>query len=225
MAARRTKKSTHQLSLFDAGLDAPVGDLKALATPRLSEQEIISPATEVALFVTPIAREFHKTDHADPGPFEKASYDLYLKLKAETYALSKTTGLLATVLVAVVFLGVVPEIGIGLFRVGSLSRHVLVGLLGWLTILSASYTLVRAAYMVRKKIDSGLFYQHVLQFSGSVAVRIINRFLGVLFVLAFLGVIVLTLIIAREEMVKLVLFLVREFLFLFDPWRPTVTRP
>ena len=129
------------------------------------------------------------------------------------------------VLVAVVFLEVrIPEIGVGLFKVGSLSRDVLVGLVGWLTLLGAGYTLMLAAYMMRKKVNSGLFYQRVLQFSGNAIVRTINRFFDILFIAAFLGIIALTWIIARVEMLNLVDFILREFLLLFNPWRATVTR-
>jgi hypothetical protein len=99
---------------------------------------------------------------------------------------------------------------------------VLVGLVGWLTLLAAFNTLIRAAYMIRKKLDCGIFYQRVLQFSGSSIVCFVSRFFDFLFVATFIAIIALTAIIAWVEMIKLVDFIVREFLFLFNPWRPTI---
>ena len=98
----------------------------------------------------------------------------------------------------------------------------LVGLLGWLTILCAGFTLIRAFYTLRKKFDCGLFYQRVLEFSDNVIVRFVHRFFESLFVASFVSIIVLTWIIAHDEMLGLVLFMIDEVRMLFNPWRPKI---
>jgi hypothetical protein len=47
-------------------------------------------------------------------------------------------------------------------------RDILIGLIGWLTLLAAEYTLIRAFYTLRKEMDCGLFYQRVLQLSDNI---------------------------------------------------------
>lgn len=222
-------KTVHkdQLSLFDLGLEGPAvtGRVTLNTLSTIPTVELI--ATDVERPVRVISSEHfevHPPAPPEPSPFEKASYELYLRLKGETYGLAKTTSILAIVLVAVVFLDVqIPEAGFGFFKVGSLPRHILVGLIGWLTLLSGGYTLIRAAYMMRKKVDCGLFYQRVLEFSNNAFIRFVHRFLDVLFVTLFSGIIALTWIIAGTEMINLVDFIAREVLLLRDPWRPTVT--
>jgi hypothetical protein len=223
MPKKPTKTSTGQLSLFDAGLNAPA-TTRVVGRHRTPKQEILSPEPVYdSGLSTRISAQFRTPHSTEPSPFEKASYELYLKLKSEVNASARTTGVLAMILVAVVFLRVpIPEIGVGLFRVDSLSRDVLVGLVGWLTLLSALNTLIRAAYMIRKKLDCGLFYQRILQFSGNSIIRFVSRFFDFLFVATFLAIIALTTIVAWVEMIKLVDFIIREFLFLFNPWRPTI---
>lgn len=225
MATRRKVPQAGQLTLFDIGLDTPTEDRRDVArtiplnrTPKLPEEKI-GPVITIA----PHRVEVQSPEPKEPSPFERASYELYLRLKGETYGLAKTTGVLVIVLVAVVFLGVqIPEAGFGFFKVGSLKRHILVGLIGWLTFLSGGYTLIRAAFMMRKKVDCGLFYQRVLEFSSNPAIRFAHRFLDVLFVAVFVGILVLTWIVAGTEMVNLIDFIVRELIMMRDPWRATI---
>lgn len=225
MAKRRKGPLPGQLTLFDIGL-APPAEGRLPTARALAPHRAWTPPEEKTGSVVTIAShriEVQSPEPREPSPFERASYELYLRLKAETYALAKTTGVLVIVLVAVVFLGVqIPEAGFGFFKVGSLKRHILVGLIGWLTFLSGGYTLVRAAFMMRKKVDCGVFYQRVLEFSSNPAIRFAHRFLDVLFVGVFAGILVLTWIIAGTEMVNLIDFIVRELIMMRDPWRASI---
>lgn len=223
MAKKPKVPHRDQLSLFDAGLEQPLKPILRGRSVTLAVKPDRSKAADIDV-ISDHRIKLHPRTTGEPTPFEKASYELYLRLKSETFALAKTTSFLAIVLIAVVFLGVeIPEAGLGLFKVGALKHHILVGLIGWLTFLSAGYTLVRAAFMMRKKIHSGLFYQRVLEFSNNPFIRIAHRFLDILFVALFAGIIALTWIVAGNEMMDLVAFIFREIMLLRDPWRPEVT--
>lgn len=222
MAKKSKDRHKDQLS-FDLGPDQPLEPIRRGRSMVIAHKPDRQDASDIAV-ISDSRIELQPPSPIEPTPFEKASYELYQRLKSETYALAKTTSFLAIVLIAVVFLGVqIPEAGFGLFKVGSLKHHILVGLIGWLTLLSAGYTLVRASFMMRKKVHCGLFYQRVLEFSSNAIIRVAHRFLDILFVTLFAGIIALTWIVAGGEMMNLVAFIIHEILLLRDPWRPTIT--
>jgi hypothetical protein len=173
--------------------------------------------------VNPLPLQKQFSDPRGPAPFEQATYEPYLRARSETRGLAKATAVSATILVSVVILGLqVEEAAFGLFKVGSLKRNILVGLIGWFTLLSASYTLILAAYTAQKKRQSGPFYQQVLQLSGHPLLKLGDQVAAIVFVGVFLAVISLTIIVARDDMIKLVDFIIREILLFLDPWRPVI---
>lgn len=222
MARKRKSAPKEQLSLFDFGLDG--SKQQVVPTTELSAQspEILPP--ELQQLGAREKSEWRPISPGEPSAFERASYEHYMRLKTETYNLAKVSGILALLLISVVILGVkVSEAGLGPLKI-SLFRHShLVGLLGWLTLLSSGMTLLRAAYMLRKKIDCGLFYQRVLQFSGSPLIAFLSRCFGILFVAVFVSIIALTWVLARTDMLAFVDLVVRGILMPFDPWAATVT--
>jgi hypothetical protein len=220
MPKRRVTVSKDQLSLFDVGLELPTSERALTSVAELEIVRWSRPASTATLKTIDLDLR-SISEPAEPSPFERASYDLYLKSKVDTHTSARTTGALVLILLALVFLDVqISEAGFGFLKIGSIKRDVIIGVVGWLTLLSAAKTLIRAGYMLRKKLDCGLFYQRVLQFSANWFIRSALRFFDILFVVIFLALIVLTLIIARVEMVNVVAFILREFMFLFDPWHP-----
>src|SRR5262245_16305383 len=72
-----------------------------------------------------------------PTAFEKESYELYLKTRREVRGLSTATAVFTFLLVvAVVLLGArIQEISVGLFKIGAISETIVVGVLGWCSVL------------------------------------------------------------------------------------------
>lgn len=227
MRRKRVVASKSQLSLFDIGLDAPAPDAAKSGNVTSSPQSKLLPAlrqvpTAPAKLIEVDASAL--TEPCTPSAFEKASYDLYLKAKTETHISARTTGALVLILLALVFLNVqVAEAGLGFIKIGAVKTHIVIGVTAWLTLLSAK-TLIRAAYMIKKKLDCGLFYQMVLQFSDNILVRAILRFFDILFVAIFIAIIMLTLIIAYDEMYDVVKFIIHEVASLSDPWHAKLVK-
>ena len=223
MRKRRFDTSPDQLTLFDLGLDASatVKSPKSLQK-RNVQAEIVRPLSDDA-FSNRRILEFARDE---PSPFEKASYDLYQKLRRETAWLARTTFLFEILLVAVVFFGIqIQEIGFGAFKVNSVNRQVLVGVIGWSTLLAAGLTLLRAFHSEQKRRQSGLFYQRVLIFSSNPIVRLATRFLNGLFVSILIAFIALTWILAQEEMLNLISYIFQKLTLLNNPWKTTVHPP
>lgn len=216
---RKNKTDPNQLSLFetspDVGYDKPpvvverTPVVQAIPRPRQGFVGRLNPGN---------------TTIVQPNPFERTAYELYQKARAEARNLSNATGVLIVALVSVAILDVqVQEAAIGFFKFGSVKQNVLVGLLGWLTILAAIWTLFRSAYASQKHRQSGEYYQLVMRFSHNPLWGFCERIIGNLFVAAHLGIIALAIVIARHEMIGLIDFIFRGLLMLNDPWRAVVT--
>ena len=216
--------SENQLSLFDIGLDA----ISAEATPiralvRATEPKFLrSPNTQ------PIASNTFKlnlrstSDPAQPTLFEKAAYDIYLKSKAEMHASGCYTGVLMLILLAIVFCDVkASEAGVGLIKFGSLKPDIIIGIIGWFTVAFAVNTIIKEEYLRQNKNESGLFYRRLINYSESRTAWAVFPFFDIIYVGIFLGLIALTLIVARFEMVSVIRFYLGVPSF-FDPWHPVL---
>jgi hypothetical protein len=218
--------SKDQLSLFDFGLDGSnrqVVPAPERAPDNVEPVEIMLPPSSSGLeHVRQVS--LRELQPRPPTPFEEANYAHYLRLRVDTYNLAKLSGILAVLLIAVALLGVkVLDAGFGPVRLTFFRHSHLVGLLGWLTILSSGWTLLRTVHMRRKQRDCGMFYQRVLQFSATPVMVLVSRCFGFMFVIVFLAIIALTWILARTEMLYLAEYVLKGILSLFDPWAPTVT--
>ena len=218
-----------QLSLFDRGLNAPPsgGPVRRRRRSAAKYEPEILPASDPRpgpVAATPIPLGARSSDAREPAPFEQASYELYLRSKTETTSLTKSTFVLLVILILIAVLGVqVQEALFGLVKFGSLPRDILVGVLGWATLLSTLFTAQRAAYTAQKERQCGLFYQRVLRFPSDGIAKIGEPVLVTAYVCCLAASILLTLIVARQEMVALLWFIARGILnmIFIGPWETT----
>ena len=83
----------------------------------------------------------------------------------------------------------------------------------------AIYTLVRALFMLKKKHDCGVFYQRVLHFSSNPIMRFLAQLGTAIYFVLIIGAFALTLILAKQQMLELVWFIVRNFQHaIIGPW-------
>ena len=217
------KPPSKQLTLFDIGLDAPIAKpARHLKLPQASHS-----ATEVTPEVRhvgtieilgPIGRSEHRQV---PGPFEKESYRLYLRLLAEVRSLSVRTAYATFLVVALVIFGAkIDKTILHFLEVRAISHGLIVGVVGWGTVLLASYTLMRAAFTFKKKRDSGAFYQGVLRFSSNPFLTVFGTISTVVYIAAVSGAILLTLILAKAQMVEVVIFILKnlQMVIFIGPW-------
>jgi hypothetical protein len=94
------------------------------------------------------------------------------------------------------------EISVGLFRIGVISETIIVGVLGWCSVLWGVATLFQAAFA-----------------------DVLGQIRTIVYVVAVAGAILLSLILARHQMLQLVTFIFKGLLNLAStgPWETTVT--
>jgi hypothetical protein len=229
---RKPKKfasTERQLLLFEPEalpkIAAPISASRDIGRP---EPEILRPAASPFEDRLMTARLLPPNSDSPigPTPFEKESYELYLKTRREVRGLSTTTAVFTFLLVAVVLLGArIQEISVGLFKIGAISETIVVGVLGWCSVLWGIGTLFQAAFAAYKKQQCGLFYQRVLRFYPSPFADVLGQIRTIVYVIAVAGAILLSLILARHQMLHLVTFIIKGLLNLasMSGWETTVT--
>jgi hypothetical protein len=217
----KTSPST-QLTLFDQGLNAPIVQP---AKPRRHKSPAKPAPTDIVEEVrhvdrVEILRPGDRPREPEPSPFERESYRLYVQLAREVRGLSiKTATATSLVLALVIFGAQIDKTILRFLELRTVNNAIVVGLVGWITIALATYTLARAAFMLKKKVDCGVFYQRVLHFSSNPVVRFLATFGIAVYLALMIGAIVLTLILAKQQMLDLVWFIVRNFPHVFiGPW-------
>jgi hypothetical protein len=222
--ATKTKPST-QLSLFDQGLDAPA--VPVAKPPRRSRLAVAGADTtasaEAVRHVDRIEVIPPDADHRrdrKPSPFEEESYKLYLQLARDVRSLSMKTALATFGVVALVIFGAqIERTVLRLIELRHISQSLMIGVVGWIAVTIAGYTLGRAAFVLKKKHDCGVFYQGVLHFSSNPVMRFVAKLGTALYVGLVAGAIILTLILARQEMIDLIWFIARHFpRAVIGPW-------
>ena len=220
--ATKAKPPSTQLTLFDHGLDAPTA-----APVRRRRQEVAKRAHDVVVEEVQqanrveILRPEDRPKEPEPSPFERESYKLYLLLSREVRSLSIKTGGATLLIVALVMFGAQFDKAVLRFlEIRAVNHSLVVGVIGWLTIMLATYTLARAAFALKKKRDCGVFYQRVLHFSSNPVMRFLAMVGTAAYVALVVGAIVLTLILARHQMLDLVGFILRNMQHAFiGPWQ------
>jgi hypothetical protein len=214
-----------QLSLFENGLDAPAAKFRAPRRGRRpTTQTLIEARAETVEVLEPSDIKGPRNPQT-PDPFEKESYELYLKLRREVRSLSTMTAIFSFLLVAVVLLGAtIQEASLGVFKVGAISETIVVGVLGWCSVLFGCATLYQAAFAAQKKRHSGLFYQRVLRFHDSPFADFAGNVRTIVYVGTVIGAILLAVVLARAQMLYLVHFILRGVLniLFIGPWETTV---
>jgi hypothetical protein len=225
MASKENPRVT-QLTLFDLGLDAP-------AAPPLRKRRK-PPAKKAEAVVVDQVRHVDRIEiippanqPKQPDPFECESYKLYLQLSKDVRGLTvKTATATAVVVALVMFDAQIEKTILRFFELRAINRSFVVGVVGWITVAFAVYTLFHAAYAMKKKHDCGVFYQRVLHFSSNPLIRLISQLGTAFYVGLVVGAIVLTLILAKPQMIDLIWFILRNFQkMLIGPWRTEVLPP
>jgi hypothetical protein len=215
----------NQLSLFDLGLAAPA--TLPVRRRRSQAAKRASPVEEVPVNRIEILRPEERPKEPEPSAFEQESYKLYLMLSREVRSLSIRTGGATLLIVALVIFGAQFDKAILRFlEIRAINQSLVVGVVGWITIMLAAYTLARAAFALKKKRDCGVFYQRVLHFSSNPILRALAMVGTAAYVALVIGAIVLTLILARHQMFDLVWFILRNSQRAFiGPWNTEVILP
>ena len=215
-----------QLTLFEQGLDAP-------AAPPIGKRRK-SPAKKVEAVAVEEVRHVDRIEiirpaeqPKEPHPFERESYKLYLQLSKDVRGLTvKTATATAVVVALVMFDAQVEKTILRYFELRAINRSLVVGVVAWIAVAFAVYTLFRAAYAMKKKHDCGVFYQRVLHFSSNPLIRLISQLGTTIYVGLVVGAIVLTLILAKPQMIDIIWFIIRNFQqMLIGPWRTEVLPP
>jgi hypothetical protein len=220
--ATKAKPPSAQLTLFDNGLDAPIA-----APVRRRRREVVKRAQDVVVEEVQqanrveILRPEDRPKESEPSPFERESYKLYLLLSREVRSLSIKTGGATLLIVALVMFGAQFDKAVLRFlEIRAVNHSLVVGVIGWLTIMLATYTLARGAFALKKKCDCGVFYQRVLHFSSNPFMRFIAMVGTAAYAALVVGAIVLVLILARHQMLDLVWFILRNMQHAFiGPWQ------
>jgi hypothetical protein len=217
MASKKTLPGT-QLSLFDQGLDAPA------TAPRKRKPAAKRAETAVVEEVRHVDRiEIIQPREAKEPPasaFEQDSYKLYLQLAHEVRGLSIKTATATFVVVALVIFGAqIDKTILRFLELRTVNHTLVVGVVGWITIAMAIYTLARAAFMLKKNHDCGVFYQRVLHFSSNPIMRFLAKLGTAIYAALVIGALALTLILAKQQMLDVVWFIVSNFQHaLIGPW-------
>jgi hypothetical protein len=217
MATKKRDLPQTQLTLFDRGLEAP----ETMPTRRPRSKRVVAPVVEEVRSVdkVEILQPRDRPREPEPSAFERESYKLYLQLALEVRGLSIKTATATLVVALVVFGAQIDRTIFGLLELKAVNHTIVVGVVAWITIAMAAYTLVRGAFALKKKHDCGVFYQRVLHFSSNPIMRLLATLGMAVYVGLVIGAIVLTLILARQEMLDLVWFIVRNFhRSLIGPW-------
>ena len=219
MASNRRPPGT-QLTLFDQGLDAPA----TAPAPRKRKAAAKRTGTAIVEEVRHVDRvEIIQPRQGKESPataFEQESYKLYLLLSREVRGLSFKTATATFLVVALVIFGAqIDKTILRFLELRNVNHNLVVGVVGWITVAMAVYTLARAGFMLKKKHACGVFYQRVLHFSSNPIMRVLARLGTAIYVALVIGAIALTLILAKQQMLDLVWFIVRNFQqTLIGPW-------
>jgi hypothetical protein len=165
---RKKTANNRQLTLFERGLDAPPSTKSLLARRQpiaKPEPEIIEPTRQPrSIPAGPMRLKELESDGREPSPFERESYNLYLRYRDESRSLSgRSTFLFVLLLFAAVLRIPIQEV----LGVKFAAQHLfyIIGFLGWAALLSICYAIFIEILATRKKRQCGLFYQRVLRFS------------------------------------------------------------
>jgi hypothetical protein len=213
-----------QLTLFDHGLNAPV------TQPDARKSKPQRKTAETA--VVEVVRQVDRIEIIQPGTdkerpataFEQESYRLYLQLAREVRGLSIKTATATSIVVALVIFGAqIDKTILRFLELRAVNHTLVIGVVGWITVAMATYTLARATFMLKKKHDCGVFYQRVLHFSSHPIMLLLSKLGTAIYVGLVIGAIALTLILAKQQMLDLIWFIIRNFRHAFiGPWQTEI---